>query len=389
MIQTTDKRWCSGCSACAEICPHGAITMQPDTLGFLYPTINKELCTDCGLCNKVCSFHTKYDIAPNFESPEVYGVRHKSIGELEKSRSGAFFVALSDEILSHGGVVYGVGYTDDTFREVTHKRATTPSQRDEFRGSKYIQSDMSSSYALVKADLDSGTTVLFTGTPCQTSALRSYLKLKRTDSTHLILCDIACYGVPSQRVWSDYLDMVERKRGKKIESVNFRDKSRVGWRGHQESFKFSNGIKFSHSFAHIFKQNIILRHSCGVCPFANFQRPSDITLADFWGWQRVDASFNADDRGVSLVLVNTPKGQTMWQAVNEKVSYITATTDLCTQPSLCRPAIINPRRDELERSYTQLSTEQIFKTYGDMTPKWQIKYALYDIFNTIKTKIKR
>lgn len=363
--------------------------MQPDTLGFLYPTINKELCTDCGLCDKVCSFSPKYDKSTNLESPEAYAARHKSIDELDKSRSGAFFVALSDEILSCGGVVYGVGYTDDTFRSVLHKRASTTSQRDEFRGSKYIQSDMSGSFAQIKADLERGTTVLFTGTPCQTAALRSYLKIKRTELTHLILCDIACYGVPSQRVWSDYLDMVESKRGKKIESVNFRDKSRVGWHGHQESFRFSDGVKFSHSFAHIFKQNVILRHSCGVCPFTNFERPSDITLADFWGWQRVDTKFNADDRGVSLVLVNTPKGQKIWQAVNDKVSFITASPDLCTQPSLCRPAIINPRRDELEQSYDQLSTEQIFKTYGDMNLRWQIKYALSDILNMIKLKIKR
>ncbi len=363
--------------------------MCPDTLGFLYPQINKELCTDCGLCDKVCSFHTKYDISANLESPEVYGVRHKNIAELDKSRSGAFFVALSDEILSTGGVVYGVGYTDNSFRRVTHKRATTPTQRDEFRGSKYIQSDMSDSFAKVKADLESGKRVLFTGTPCQTIALSSYLQLKRINTSNLLLCDIACYGVPSGQVWSDYLDMVERKRGKKIEGVNFRDKSRVGWRGHQESFRFSDGVKYSHSFARIFKRNIILRHSCGVCPFANFQRPSDITLADFWGWEGVDATFNRDDRGVSLVLINTPKGQKQWEAVREKVSFITATTDQCVQPSLSRPAIINPQRDELEQNYPTLPTEQIFKRYGDKNLKSQIIYALSDIFKMIKKSTKR
>ncbi len=361
--------------------------MRPDTLGFLYPEVNMELCTKCGLCLKVCSFHSRYDITPNLESPDVYAARHKDIAEMSKSRSGAFFVTLSDKILSRGGVIYGVGY-EDHFR-VVHKRATNTSQRDEFRKSKYVQSDMNDTLSSIKDDLESGLEVLFTGTPCQTVALRSYLKLKRVDSQNLIICDIACYGVPSPKVWSDYLNLVEQERGKRVLEVDFRNKSRIGWSGHQESFKFSDGMVFSHSFAHIFKKNIILRHSCGVCPFTNFQRPSDITLADFWGWERVNPQFNADNKGVSLVLVNTPKGQKYFEEVSDNITFIPATTEDCIQPSLSRPAIINPLRDELEQNYTKLTTKQLFQRYGDRDIKHKILYSLSDIFKMIKMRIKK
>ena len=92
--------------------------------------------------------------------------------EIEGSRSGAMLVAISDSVLDKGGVVYGVGYTGH-FR-VSHKRASTRKERDEFRGSKYVQSDLNGIFVQVKDDLKQGLHVLFSGTPCQTSGLYSY-----------------------------------------------------------------------------------------------------------------------------------------------------------------------------------------------------------------------
>ena len=137
MVNITDKSQCCGCTACANICAHEAITMEPDALGFLYPKVDESKCVDCGLCDKVCAFNDNYDKSLNLPSPDVYGARHKDMDEVMKSRSGATFVAISDYILDNGGVVYGVGYKEH-FR-VAHKRATTKEERDEFRGSKYVQ----------------------------------------------------------------------------------------------------------------------------------------------------------------------------------------------------------------------------------------------------------
>lgn len=141
MIKITNPVDCCGCTACASICPHDAITMQPDTLGFLYPKVDETRCINCGLCEKVCAFNNSYDKSYNLDKPIAYAARHKNIHEVETSRSGATFIALSDYILERGGVIYGAGYTDH-FR-VVHKRATTKEERNGFKGSKYAQSDLS------------------------------------------------------------------------------------------------------------------------------------------------------------------------------------------------------------------------------------------------------
>lgn len=164
MINIKNPQDCCGCTACANICPRKAITMQPDALGFLYPQIDKDICTNCGLCEKVCAFNENYD--KNTDNIlDVYAVRHKDIKEIEKSRSGAMFVAITDYILENNGVVYGAGYSDH-FR-VTHKRAVTKTERDEFRGSKYVQSELGSTFTKVYKDLKNGALVCFSGTPAK------------------------------------------------------------------------------------------------------------------------------------------------------------------------------------------------------------------------------
>ena len=175
MIKITDKSACCGCSACASICAHKAITMKPDGMGFLYPEVDESKCVDCGLCNQVCAFNSTYDKSQNLASPDVYAVRHKDMDEIETSRSGAVFIALSDWILEQGGIVYGAGY--EGHFSVVHKRAVSKEERNEFKGSKYVQSDLKDTFLQVKKDLKQGYKVMFSGTPCQTSGLLSYLTL--------------------------------------------------------------------------------------------------------------------------------------------------------------------------------------------------------------------
>ena len=239
MIKITNPADCCGCTACASICNHDAITMKPDALGFLYPVVDTTKCSDCGLCEKVCSFHDNYDTSLNLPKPIAYGARHKDIDEVMRSRSGAVFAAISDYILENGGVIYGAGYTDH-FR-VVHKRATTKEERNEFRGSKYVQSDMNTVFRQVKKDLKDGLTVLFSGTPCQTSGLNSFVGTKLREN--LILIDLVCHGVPGPYLWRDYIEYLEKKVGAPITWVNFRDKEQFGWAAHRETFKFSGGGK--------------------------------------------------------------------------------------------------------------------------------------------------
>ena len=55
MINIVDNHNCCGCSACASICPKQCISMAADKEGFLYPLVDKNICIECGLCEKVCN----------------------------------------------------------------------------------------------------------------------------------------------------------------------------------------------------------------------------------------------------------------------------------------------------------------------------------------------
>lgn len=389
MVNIKDPKDCCGCTACASICAHDAIEMKPDALGFLYPHVDMEKCVDCGRCEKVCQFNNHYDTSQNFSQPLAFAARHKDINEVMKSRSGAAFVAVSDYILEQGGVVYGAGYKDH-FR-VAHKRATTKEERDEIRGSKYVQSDMTGVFRQLKHDLQNGLTVLFSGTPCQTSGLKAYVGNELSKS--LFLMDIVCHSVPSPFVWQDYIKYLEKKRGSTICYVNFRDKEGYGWHAHKETFRFVDNpekitIKndcgnFTHTY--LFLQCIASRHSCGVCPFTNLRRPSDITIADYWGWQRTDAKFNTDDKGCSLVLCNTEKGINLFETIKNQMNIIPATIPNIMQNHLSKPSDVHPKRMAFENYYAKYGFVRTMRKFGLMG--W--RKTVYEINKRILKKLKR
>lgn len=384
MIQINNPADCCGCTACASICAHDAITMKPDALGFLYPEVDKEKCVDCGLCEKVCAFNDHYDTSLNLEKPLAYGARHKDMNEVETSRSGAAFIAISDYILEQGGVVYGAGYTDH-FR-VVHKRATTKEERDEFKGSKYVQSDMTGVFRQVKKDLRDGLTVLFSGTPCQTSGLNSYVGKRLREN--LFLVDIVCHGVPSPYMWRDYIAYLEKKQGSPIVWVNFRDKQKYGWAAHHETFKFKNGGG-KMSFTYLFYKHIMFRKSCGNCHFTNIKRPSDITIADFWGWENTDSAFNADNKGVSLVLLNTEKGRKLFDAVQDRMNTIPAELDKCLQPNMQHPSEMHPLSDNFFSDYSQKGFKYVMWKYGENYPPTFLRKKSKRLLDKIKRFIKK
>ena len=386
MIQIINKEQCCGCTACASICSHDAIMMKPDGLGFLYPVVDKDKCVECGLCEKVCAFTDNYDRSLNLLQPLAFAVRHKNMHEIETSRSGAAFIALSDWVLAQGGVVYGVGYAEH-FR-VVHKRAVNKKERDEFKGSKYVQSDLNTVFREIKRDLKSGLLVLFSGTPCQTSGLCSYIgkQLRRK----LYVIDIVCHGVPGPYIWRDYLACLEEKKGGRIISVNFRDKSRLGWKAHRESFLFDNHTSFHNQnvYTYAFYQHIMFRHSCGVCHFTNLCRPSDVTIADYWGWERISSDFNADDKGCSLVLCNTEKGTAWFEQVKGDVDYIPAKLENVMQTHLKEPSSVHPHRIGFERDYIANGLEHALKKYALMGWKFKLRKSLHQIRNLGKKQRK-
>lgn len=376
MIEIENPANCCGCSACQSICAHDAITMQPDTMGFLYPVVNKDKCIDCGLCEKVCSFHENYALRFNCPQPDAYAARHRNIQEVETSRSGAAFIALSDYILELGGVVYGAGYTDH-FR-VVHKRATTKEERDEFKGSKYVQSEMNSVFRQIKKDLKDGLVVLFSGTPCQTAGLDSFLNERLKEN--LYLTDIVCHGVCSPFVWKDYLEFLSSKYDKRITGVNFRDKQLFGWTDNHESFCFE-GDKEKKFFKYLFYKPWHFRMSCYKCHYCNTKRPSDITLADFWGWEKIVPTLNVDDKGLSLVIINTEKGRNLFEKIKKDLYTTEVSLKDCLQPNMQKPTPMHRYRISFERDYAAKRFRYVYFKYGEEGWRYKMEQKKWQILN--------
>lgn len=380
MANIKEKKDCCGCGACANVCNHNAITMVPDVLGFLYPQVDAEKCIKCGLCEKVCSFDEDYTKDQNLATPQFWGVRHKNKDIVCNSRSGGAFVAISDWILSKGGVIYGVGL-DEQFCAV-HKRAQTKNERDEFCGSKYVQSNLTDCFKHIKEDLKNGLIVLFTGTPCQTSAIRKYLGEKLTEKLYLL--DIICHGVPSPAIWKDNIRFIEHTHKSKVSSVNFRNKIKYGWNNHVETYTINGKIISSWAFTDLFYKHLILRESCANCHFANLTRPSDITIGDFWGADKVCPHFNEDNLGVSLLICNTVKGIELFDDCKKNLSHSSISKNDCLQPNLISPTKFNQNYEKFVEDYTNKGYYYVYCKYGIGGLKNKIKKFFYIIYVRVR-----
>lgn len=313
MIEITNKSDCTGCHACYNICPRHCIEMKADEEGFLYPIIDKERCIRCGMCVHICPMREKTAL---LETPQLYYGWVCDEQLRRKSSSGGIFSVLAEWILSHDGVVYGAGYDNDLM--VMHKRITTLDEVEKLRGSKYVQSSVGDTFGQVKEDLENKTWVYYSGTPCQIAGLRNYLG-KEYDN--LICQDIICHGVPSPKVWKMYIDACGRRNGAAVIKADFRNKS-GGWTGYRMMLKFQNGKEYKvrhdkNLYMKLFLKNVILRSTCYSCHYKEDRRISDIALADFWGVQKIFPQL-FDDKGISLILINSEKGERLLNSIKGK-----------------------------------------------------------------------
>lgn len=382
MIYVLDeKEKCCGCSACEMICPVNAIQMKPDEEGFLYPVVDHAVCIKCEQCLRVCPLRKKPDNEKR-ELPPIYAVKHKNLQTRELSRSGGIFTALTDYILQKNGVIYGAVFQKDV--SVKHMRATTKEQRDEMRGSKYVQSVMGNTFQQIRKDLNKNRYVLFSGTSCQVDGLLSYLG-KDKDSEKLITVDIVCHGVPSIKVLQRYIEWRESLSKSKLERFEFRNKIDFGWADHVETLWMKNGRRFdSKVFANIFYSDYSLRPSCYECPYKSIYHPADISIADYWNIDKACPNFN-DNKGVSLVLLNTQKGKKFFEEIKDSV--IRKQTRI--EDSLQMPFIKSSERPEDRQNFWECLNETDFgmiaKRYGGYTKKEQINEKIY----LVKSKVKK
>ena len=312
-----NKNECCGCTACMNICPKNAIKMEEDEEGFLYPKVDKELCVECGLCKKVCAFQNGYNIDSRLNNIEVYATKNKSDEIRKISSSGGMFYELAKKTLKENGVVYGVIF-DKEFH-AKHSRADNIEDIKKMMGSKYSQSELGKTYLNIKKDLLEGKKVLFTGTPCQVAGLNKFLD--NVDKSNLMLVDLICHGTPSPKLFKDYIKFLEKVKGKKVTGYYHRSKIN-GWI-QTEAVSFNNGkleykSRLSQTWRRIFYTDLALRLTCYNCKYTNTKRAGDITIGDFWGIELYDSEF-ADNKGISLMIINTLKGQRFFNSISNNL----------------------------------------------------------------------
>lgn len=315
----------------------------------------------------------------NWEQPKAYAVKHKNEDVRTNSRSGGAFTALSDQVLSEAGVIYGCVLTKDFL--AMHVRAENTEERNKMRGSKYIQSKLGDTFKRVQEDLDAGRNILFSGTSCQVAGLKRYL-LKENDN--LLCVDIVCHGVPSKKVWVNYLHWQEKKNHSAIIEADFRNKKDFGWYDHAETLYFANGKSASSRvFKNLFYGHTILRPCCYECPYKSVIHPGDITIADYWGIEKAAPGF-ADNKGVSLVLINNEKGERVFENVKEQLILKQTKLEDSLQPPLKAPFPKPKNREIFWNEFESKSFDSIARKYGGYGFKNEVKTFL----GKVKRKMK-
>lgn len=315
---------CYGCEACTQICSHNAITMVANEEGFSYPKIDESLCVHCELCKKVCPVQNS---KASFHAPSksVYAAWTKDRSIRMDSTSGAAFSELASAILLRKGVVYGCAWKTNRLTAV-HTRIETESQLKRLRGSKYVQSEIGTTFQDAKKDLQRGRLVLYSGTPCQIAGLKLFLG---KDYSNLYLIDLVCHGIPSPKIFKEYIQYIEAKTGETITNYKFRAKKNSGWRSYvalTNSKTINNDIMISVGFdpySYAFHSSLLNRESCFQCDFSRIERTGDITLSDYWGGEKRHVQLRPIRKfGFSMIMCNSEKGKELTESILPKMDWI-------------------------------------------------------------------
>ena len=396
MIDIKNKVDCCGCNACGDICAHKAITFKTDIEGFWYPEVNKDLCTNCGLCEKVCPIINIKDIKKNdYPKPShTIAAINKNMQVRWNSTSGGAYTALAEVMLKQGGYISGAIYNEG-FTGVHNYVTNNPKDLEKLRSSKYLQSNAEGIFKQIKELLVKGEKVLACGTPCQMAALRSFL-CKNYDN--LIIVDFICRGVNSPKVYRAYLDSLEKKYNSKVVYVKAKNKE-LGWRNLTRKVTFANGQSYygvfmEDDFRRGYHTNVFCRPSCYDCKFKGFPRIADITIADYWGIEKVDKNLD-NNIGTSMMLLNSKKGEAYFEMIKDKIEYKETPFEsiIGGNPALStsiEPAIIDRKTffkdlDAHDFDYVTNKYYPLSKKHVQQSLKSKIKALIKPYFNLYQT----
>lgn len=312
-IETIKTTTCTGCSACANICPVGAIEMKFDEKGFYKPFVNQDKCIDCGMCDRVCPILNNAKNENKIK--KLYAMWAQDNIRLQSSSGGAFTL-LAESVIKNKGVVFGAVWSENF--TVKHASATTLEELEALKKSKYLQSSIGKTYKQVEYFLKEGKQVLFVGTGCQIGGLKSYIKTKNINDKHLFTCDLFCYMVPPYYLFKRYID---DNFGNELESFDFRVKDKNMYVSHFIKYKLRNKEPVNvYHMSYWFKAYFVKMYECMACEKCIYQgndRFGDVSIGDFWGIENHDKSWN-DGKGTSMIMVNSKKGQILLKQIKSK-----------------------------------------------------------------------
>ncbi len=388
---------CCGCGSCVNICPQKAISMVEDEYGYLYPSVNESLCIECGLCTKVCRFKGAEELnAPK----DAYAAVNIDKNQVMNSSSGGIFVAAARYIIQNGGIVYGAAYRNENgIISVEHIGVDNTDDLYKLQGSKYVQSNTGNIYQETKKMLESGRLVLFSGTPCQVSALKGFL---RKDYKTLFIIDIICHGVPNQKLLNDYLQNTIVKSGETIEKIDFRSKNK-GWDDYQFKYWLTNQNAktrcflapcYTSSYYSMFLKGEIYRDSCYRCKYAGKNRTGDITLGDFWGVRNQHPELFSEMKwkerryeGISCALINTRQGEKLIGKISDCLEMVKSDYERVSAQNgqLVHPVSMPDSRSEILDIYVKEGYAGLEKRFRD---KSGISYYYLLLKNKFPLKLK-
>ena len=389
MIDSISKMDCTGCKMCKDICPVDAIFYETDNEGFWYPKVNIEKCIKCGKCIKKCPSLSE-NSNPKAGFPDVYAAWALSDEIRLKSTSGGIFYVLAQHMIDNGGSIAACKYSSD-FKSAYHVLGNSKIDLEEFKGSKYFQSNTEGIYKSAEEQIKAGTKILFCGAPCQVAGLNKFIG---TESPNLITVDFICRGINSPMVFKKYVEDCEKHFKSPVKKVHLKNKNR-GWTRLGTYMEFKNNKTYyrdriTDPWVNGFvRGNLFMRPCCSICKYKEEMRIADISIGDFWGYKSTPDNLY---KGISLILANTDKGKKYIESVKGQLYLEPHTYEDALKGNKClrisAPLGIH-RKEFFEQLPNMKFEELVWKLLGEKKMNLFLQEMKYNLKESIKKIIGR